>query len=178
VVQNNVAADDGKADKLNTLAGLKMNSTIKVTLLLIVASSLSYASAMHPSVLEEVPVTAVSLVISGEILSIKTPEGPDAGSQGNLYTTEYDVRVVEVLSGKLETKRIVAAVTYFARPGVSLKTLNSGLESEMKVGGQYLLLLDNYDPALGAYDPNAKRAKLVRTESLDTRDRVLRIWKR
>ncbi len=48
----------------------------------------------------------------------------------------------------------------------------------MKIGGKYFLLLNNYDPALGAYEPNSKRAKLIRTESMDERDRILKIWKR
>ena len=93
------------------------------------------------------------------------------------FDYRFVVKIKEVVRGKLIPKTITVRIQYPYKPAMSFSSPASGLESTMTVGKTYLLLLDTYDPKLGAYNQNSTDVTLVRTEPLGAREQVLTLWK-
>lgn len=136
-----------------------MRSFAILSLLLLLAVKPSHSSVEVPSSLEEVSRDSISDVVVGEVVEAKRlPE------TANL---EYRVKLREVLKGNLKRGHITATVHYQSRPGISIKTPRSGLESQMQVGGTYLFMF-------GPHEPEVTRINLVRSELLDQREAVVK----
>jgi hypothetical protein len=121
------------------------------------AMQLCYASVEVPSALEELPQASISDVVSAEVLQIKRP--PETADW------EYEIRIIEVLKGNLKTDRITAIVHYFSRPGMSIKSPRSGLESRMEVGKVYFFMF-------GPHEAGLAKLNLIRAETLDKREEI------
>jgi hypothetical protein len=121
------------------------------------------ASQEFVSTLEELPKDSAKLIVVGEVKAIRKP--PETADW------EYDVAVREVILGELKAKEIVAVIHYQSRMGISIKTLRSGLESQMSVGKEYVLLFN------WSIDPASRRGNLMRAEELSKRKAVIKKFK-
>jgi hypothetical protein len=138
-------------------------------LVLVAACSPAFAGQVSFQELDQMIHLASTLVV-GEIEEARMP------SPERPFDYQF-VQIKKVVRGKLIPRKITVRIQYPYRPGVSFSCPASGLESTMTVGKMYLLLLDTYDPKLGAYNQNSTEVTLVRTEPLEAREQVLRLWK-
>lgn len=147
--------------RIVSIITMLLAGSVFVTMLL---TGFVFASQVHFYKLDEMIHMADTLVVA-EVLVAKMPPASQP------FDYEYTVKVKEVIKGKLKEKRVVVNIHYPYDPQKSIICPASGLESRLVIGKSYLLMF-------AAHELDAKKLILLRAEPPDSRDLILKLWKR